>query len=101
MGSIRPFVTVNAFDPEMTQAMSAAMDSAWQQLAASGRVETMPYRASVTKERMATAILHEARKGVPDAQKFVAAAMMVILSEARFPAAQGHLPPVRSSELRP
>jgi hypothetical protein len=101
MGSFLPFVAINAFDPEMTQAMSAAMDSAWQQLAASGRVETMPFRASVTKERMASAVLQEARKGITDPQKLVAAAMMVILSEARFPAAQGNLPPVRSSELRP
>ena len=83
MASILPFITVNAFGPEMTHAMSAAMDSAWQQLSASGRAETMPFRADVTRERMASAIITEARKGVTDPQKLVAAAMGVILAESQ------------------
>jgi hypothetical protein len=88
MGSSLPFVAVDALDPETTRTMSAAMESAWQQLAASGRVETMPFRADVTRERMANAIITEARSGVTDPQKLVAAAMMVILRERQIRAAR-------------
>jgi hypothetical protein len=66
MTSIIPFIVVNPFDPEATHAMSAAFDSAWEQLAAAGHVETMPFRADVTRERMATGIIQAARKGVTD-----------------------------------
>jgi hypothetical protein len=83
MGSILPFLPINSFDPEMTRAMSAAFDSAWEQLAAAGHAETMPFRADVTRERIASAIIREARKGVSDPQKLVIAGMTVILRERR------------------
>ena len=81
MGSIIPFITINSFDPEMTRAMSAAFDSAWEQLAAAGHAATMPFRADVTRERIASAVIREARKGVSDPQKLVIAGMTVILRE--------------------
>jgi hypothetical protein len=86
--TITPFIAVNSFSPDMTRAMSAAMDSAWEQLAVAGHVETMPFRADVTRERMASAIIAQARKGVSDPQQLVAAAITVILSERRVRTAQ-------------
>ena len=83
MASITPFIPVSSFGPEITHAMSAAMDSAWEQLAVAGCVETMPFRADVTRERMASAIIAQARKGVIDPQRLVATAITVILSERR------------------
>jgi hypothetical protein len=88
MTSILPFIAINSFDPEMTQTMSAAFDSAWEQLAVAGHVETMPFRADVTRERMASAIIQEAHKGITDPGKLTAAALMVILSERRARAAK-------------
>jgi hypothetical protein len=97
MGSILPFIAINAFDPEMTHAMSSAMQSAWEQLAASGRVETMPFRADVTRERMASAIINEARQGVTDPGRLTAAALGVILAESRMRAAMIAREPERPS----
>jgi hypothetical protein len=88
MGSILPFIPVNFFDPEMTRLMSAALDSAWEQLQSAGHVETMPFRADVTRERMASAIIEQARKGVTDPGKLTGAALSVILSERRVRAAR-------------
>jgi hypothetical protein len=74
--------SIHAFDPDTTHAMSAALDSAWQQLAASGHVETMPYRAAAARESMASAILMQARKGVSDPQLLFGAAITAVLSKA-------------------
>jgi hypothetical protein len=73
----------NSFDPEMTGTMLVAMDSAWVQLAASGRVETMAFRAEATRDRMASAILDQARKGITDPGILTAVAITVIVSEPR------------------
>jgi hypothetical protein len=79
MGSRHPGIRSESFDPDMTEAMRAALDSAWQQLSV-GHVETMPYRVKAARECMATAILDHAREGVSDPQLLVAAAMTALFS---------------------
>jgi hypothetical protein len=80
MGTSVSFINRNSFDPELTHAMSAALDSAWVQLVAAGRAQTMPYMAATTREGMASAILELARKGVSDPQQLTAAALMAALA---------------------
>jgi hypothetical protein len=80
MGSGKPCRGLNSFDPDMTRAMASALDSAWQQLRTAGHVTSMPYRAAVTRETMASAILRQARNGVTDPQLLVGAAMTAILT---------------------
>jgi hypothetical protein len=75
------FTSVDAFTPETTAVMSAAFDSAWVQLAAAGRVETTPFRAEATRERIASAIIGEARKGITDPGILVAAALASAFAE--------------------
>lgn len=81
MGSIINFTRIDAFTPETIAVMSAAFDSAWEQLVAAGRVETMPFRAEMTRERIASAIIGEARKGITDPGILVAAALANTLAE--------------------
>jgi hypothetical protein len=81
MGSIHPVRSLYSFDPEMTRTMSAALDSAWQQLAAVGHVVTMPFRAASTREAMARAIFENARNGVTDPQLLFGSALAAVSSK--------------------
>lgn len=75
------FPGCGTFTPEMTAAMSTAFDSAWEQLAAAGRVETMPFRAAMTRDRMASSVIEAARKGITDPGVLVAVALTTVLGE--------------------
>jgi hypothetical protein len=83
VGSVIPLSSVNSFNPEMVRTMSAAFDSAWQQIAAARRSDTMLLPADATRERVARAIIKEARKGVTDPGRLVAVAMAAALLDSR------------------
>jgi hypothetical protein len=83
VGSVIPLSSVNSFDPEMVRTMSAAFDSAWQQIAAARCSDVVTNPAGVARERVARAIIKEARKGVTDLGRLVAVVMAAALLDER------------------
>ena len=83
MGSVIPLSSVNSFSPEMVRTMSAAFDSAWRQIAAARRSDMMLLPAEAARQRVACAIIKEARKGVTDLGRLVAVAMAAALFDHR------------------
>ena len=54
------------FDPEATNILTAAFDTAWQTLRTSGDVLAADYRAASTRELLAKRIIETARQGERD-----------------------------------
>ena len=54
------------FDPEATNILTAAFDTAWQMLKTSGNVLAADYRAASTRELLAKRIIETARQGERD-----------------------------------
>jgi hypothetical protein len=54
------------FDPEATNILTAAFDTAWQMLRTSGNVLAADYRAASTRELLAKRIIETARQGERD-----------------------------------
>ena len=54
------------FDPEATNILTAAFDTAWQMLKTSGNVLAADYRAAATRELLAKRIIETARQGETD-----------------------------------
>src|SRR5260370_35669686 len=54
------------FDPEATNILTAAFDTAWQTLRTSGDVLAADYRAAATRELLAKRIIETARQGERD-----------------------------------
>ena len=66
MSNIVSFLPPHAFDPETTQVMAAAFESAWEELKDTGHVASAPFRAHATREMLAKRIIQMARTGVRD-----------------------------------
>jgi hypothetical protein len=54
------------FDPDATNILTAAFDTAWQMLKTSGSVLAADYRAARTRELLAKRIIEVAREGERD-----------------------------------
>src|SRR6266567_2016404 len=54
------------FDPDATNILTAAFDTAWQMLKTSGNVLAADYRAASTRELLAKRIIETARRGERD-----------------------------------
>lgn len=55
-----------SFDPEATQAMGVAFDSAWDDLEASGNIFSTQFTADRARKRIATRIINMALRGERD-----------------------------------
>jgi hypothetical protein len=51
------------FDPQATRILTAAFDTAWQMLKASGNVLAADYKAASTRELLAKRIIETGRQG--------------------------------------
>lgn len=74
--------TVKFFNPETVRTMSTAFDLAWQQIAEARHPAMIVIPADV-RERIALAIIKEARKGMTDPGRLVAVAMAAALPDYR------------------
>jgi hypothetical protein len=54
------------FDPEATNILTAAFNTAWQTLKTSGNVFAADYRVAATRELLAKRIIETARQGETD-----------------------------------
>jgi hypothetical protein len=66
MSTMLAYTRNEVFDPDATQAMAAAFDAAWESLRETRHIATAPFKAEATRERLAKAILEQARNGERD-----------------------------------
>jgi hypothetical protein len=90
--SIISFISQSSFDPEMTDILTSAFDTAWQRLKSSGNPLAADDAAAATRETLAKNIIAAAQAGERDQNRLVESALSRL---ALHP--DGRLSPVKHS----
>lgn len=73
--SIIPFLSNSSFDPEMTDILASAFDTAWQRVQSSGSPLGLDEAAPVTRETLARKIIAAAQSGERNKNRLVESAL--------------------------
>jgi hypothetical protein len=73
--SIIPFLAKSSFNPELTEVLAAAFDTAWQRVKESGSPLAADEVAAATRETIAKNIIAGARTGERDKNRLIESAL--------------------------